>query len=84
MSVNTGTFLGEDRETLVFLQAPKRQQSGGTFRVYSYSHEMFEYTLYLRYTDTRVVHEGVMEQAGGAQQHNITETPSKLKLGEDG
>ena len=33
--------------------------------------------------DNRVLHEGVLEQAGGAEQHSITETaPNELKIGE--
>ena len=51
---------------------------------------MFEYTLYLPQTDTRAVRstdgrKGVLDQAGGAEQHNITEAaPIELKLGEGG
>ena len=68
---------------LVFLQTPKRYQKGGTFKVYSDSHKMFKYTLYLRQTHTWVVHEDVLEEAGGAEQHSITETaPNELKLGQ--
>ena len=66
---------------LFFLQAPKRYQNGEKIRVHSESHEILEIDVYLRLADTRIVHEGVLEQAGGAEQHNITEAaPNELKL----
>ena len=59
----------------------------GNFKGHLDGHKMFEYTLYLRH-DTRKVHsrpKGVLEQAGGAEQHNITQAaPNELKLGADG
>ena len=54
---------------LVLLQAPKRYQNGEKIRVHSESHEILEIDVYLRLADTRIVHEGVLEQAGGAKQH---------------
>ena len=74
---------------LVLLQAPKRYQNGGTFRVHSDRHKIFKCTLYLRQTDTNGVvqtdgREGVLDEAS-REQHNITEAaPNELKLGESG
>ena len=50
---------------------------------------MFTKCLKIQYiydkTDIAVVHKGVFEQAGGAEQHNITdEATNELKLGEGG
>ena len=48
-------FWVRHREMLVFLQTPKRYQCGGTFRIHSDCHKIFQCILYLRQTDTNGV-----------------------------
>ena len=76
---------------LVFLQAPKRYQNGGTFGVHSESHKIFKCTLYLRQTDTNgVVHStqtAVRVCSTRQEEANSTTSqaaPNELKLGEGG